>query len=186
MAEKKKTEKTKVLERKYVIPLRKEFEKVPYYKRAGKSMKAIRNFLKKHMKVEEVKIGKHITEFVHKHGRSNVPPKIEVLVAKFEEKDKKAFAMAELAGFPLEEEKPEEKKKKAAPKEEEKKEKEAEKDHSVEEEKEEKRKILEKGMEHEKLRGQSFMAKESKAEIGQIREEGVIKRTGKSDKGYSK
>ena len=48
----------KTLERTYNVPLRKEFLKVPKYKRAKKAVKALKQFLAKHMKSDNVKIGK--------------------------------------------------------------------------------------------------------------------------------
>ena len=44
-------------ERTYTIPLRKAILKVPRYKRAKRAMSEIRIFLKRHLKVETVKIG---------------------------------------------------------------------------------------------------------------------------------
>ena len=39
-----------ILEREYTIPLRKEWRKVPEYKRANKAAKAIKEFMVRHMK----------------------------------------------------------------------------------------------------------------------------------------
>jgi len=50
-ADDKKTEKKVILEREYIVPLRKEFRKVPEYKRANKATKALKEFIAKHMKV---------------------------------------------------------------------------------------------------------------------------------------
>ena len=52
-----KKEAAKVLERTYIVPLRKEYMKVPRWKKSKKAVTALRQFLVKHMKSEEVKIG---------------------------------------------------------------------------------------------------------------------------------
>ena len=71
-------EKKTPTERKYIIPLRKEFNKVPSYQKSSKATKAIRNFIAKHMKVNEVKIANSVNLEIWKHGRKNPPSKIEV------------------------------------------------------------------------------------------------------------
>ena len=53
----------------YNIPLRKEFRKGPKYKRANKAIRAIRSFLKKHVK-QDVKIGKYLNHKILEHGRT--------------------------------------------------------------------------------------------------------------------
>ena len=70
------------VERKYIIPLRKEFNKVPNYRKTQKAIKAIRNFIIKHMKVNEVKISKELNLEIWKHGRQNPPAKIEIKTIK--------------------------------------------------------------------------------------------------------
>ncbi len=85
-----------MLERKYIIPLRKKFLRVQKYRRGYKSMKIIKEFLMKHMKVADVKLGKELNELVLKHGRENPPGKVEVKVVKFEEKSKDSYVKANL------------------------------------------------------------------------------------------
>ena len=63
----------------YNIPLRKEVQKVPRYKRANKAIRAIKEFLKKHIK-EDVKLGRYLNMKVLEHGRKNVPHHVEVRV----------------------------------------------------------------------------------------------------------
>ncbi|MDD2445137.1 MAG: 50S ribosomal protein L31e, partial [Candidatus Nanoarchaeia archaeon] len=46
------------LERVYIVPLRKGFLKVPQYKRAKKAVKTLKEFLAKHMKVENRDLNK--------------------------------------------------------------------------------------------------------------------------------
>ena len=73
-----------VLERLYVIPLRKEWLKVPKYKRAKKGVKAVKEFLSKHMKAEmnDVKLSRWVNEKVWGHGVKSPPGKIKVKAVK--------------------------------------------------------------------------------------------------------
>ena len=81
-------------ERVYNVPLRKEFSKVPKYKRAKKAIYSLIEFIKKHMKAEEVRLGKHVNEYIWSKGMKNPPHhvKIHVLV------DENGIARAELVG----------------------------------------------------------------------------------------
>ena len=89
-----KKEAAKVLERTYTIPLRKEFMKVPRWKKSKKAVTALRQFLVKHMKSEDVKIGKEVNEYVWNHGIKNPPHHVKVTVTK----DDKGVVKAELFG----------------------------------------------------------------------------------------
>ena len=147
----KKEEKSKVvLEREYIIPLRKEFQKAPKYKRAKKTIKALKEFLAKHMKSDNIKIGKYLNLKVWEHGIKNPPHKVKVKAEKFDD----GLVKAELVGAPVEKPKEEKKKpvkkeekKEVTPKEEEKKQpekKENKEEDKKEEEKEEEKKEIEK------------------------------------------
>lgn len=70
------------LERTYNIPLRKEWLKVPFYKRAKKATTAVREFLQKHMKTEEINISQGINKEIWKHGIKNPPHHVKVNVVK--------------------------------------------------------------------------------------------------------
>ena len=77
-------------EREYVIPLRCEWKKVPRYKRAKKAIKAIREFLVRHMKIRDrdltkSRIDKYLNEEVWFRGIKKPPAKIKVKAIK--EKD---------------------------------------------------------------------------------------------------
>ena len=87
-----------VLERAYNVPLRREFLKAPRYKRAKKAVNTLRRFLEKHMKSEEVLIGKRLNEKIWERGIKNPPHHINITVVK--EDDGKVYA--ELAGFKYE------------------------------------------------------------------------------------
>lgn len=98
------------LERKYIITMRKDMKKVPYYLRARKAVKVVRKFLQKHMKCEDVRLEKHLNLLLWSRGNRNPPHRVEVIATKFEEKDR-TFVRAEIVGAPKEEVKAEPKKK---------------------------------------------------------------------------
>ena len=66
----------------HIIPLRKEWLKVPRWKRSRKSIRAVREYLIKHMKSEDVKLGKYLNEFIWEKGMKKPPGKIKVRVSK--------------------------------------------------------------------------------------------------------
>jgi len=70
------------IERVYNVPLRKEWLKVPKYKRAKKAVAALREFLQKHMKSENVKLGPELNKIVWVHGIKNPPHHVKVTVIK--------------------------------------------------------------------------------------------------------
>ncbi len=147
-------------ERIYTIPLRKEWLKAPKYKRAKKAMKAIKEFVAKHMKVRDrdlkkVKIDRWINEAVWLRGIKKPPQKITVKAIKDSEGNIKVEFQALPPKFKKEEErlnkkiekirkKEEEKKKRKKKKEEKKPEKKTEEEKKKEEEKKEKEKALHK------------------------------------------
>jgi large subunit ribosomal protein L31e len=94
MAEKKSIEPKIILEREYVVPLRKEWLKVPLYKRSKKAVTGLREFLAKHMKSEDVKIGGHLNDFIWKHGIKNPPHKVSLKAVKYDD----GVVKAELEG----------------------------------------------------------------------------------------
>lgn len=102
MAEKK-VESKDVLERTYNVPLRREWLKKAKYKRAKKAITALKEFLLKHMKGSEVKVGKRANEKVWKHGIKNPPHHLKVTVTK----DDKGIIKAELFGHKYAEKKKE-------------------------------------------------------------------------------
>ena len=81
-------------ERTYTIPLRKEFQKAPIYKRTKKAVAALRQFLQKHMKSEDVKLGRKLNEALWQRGITNPPHKVKVTATKNE----KGEVHAELFG----------------------------------------------------------------------------------------
>lgn len=98
-------------EKVYTINLRKATLKTPRWEKSKKSIKIIRNFLKRHMKGDEVRIGQSITEKVWEGGSQQIPPKIRIKAVETEE-DEKKIIKAELLGVIFPEELKEEKKEK--------------------------------------------------------------------------
>jgi large subunit ribosomal protein L31e len=87
MAEKKKTESNEKIEREYVIPLRSKVRTVPRYKKTPKTVKSIKEFLVRHMKIRDrdlnkIKIDKHLNEMLWFRGIKNPPHKIKVKAIK--------------------------------------------------------------------------------------------------------
>lgn len=85
------------IERTYTIPLRREYMKVANYRRTEKASRALRAFIVKHMKSDDVKIGKYLNEFVWMHGMKNPPHHVKVNVVKIPE----GVVYVELFGKPL-------------------------------------------------------------------------------------
>lgn len=81
-------------ERTYTIPLRKEVQKSPIYKRAKKAISTVKIFLSKHMKSDDIKIGQIINRELWKRGIKNPPGKIKVTAVKTD----KGVVQAELFG----------------------------------------------------------------------------------------
>lgn len=84
------TEKT--LERTYNVPLRKEYMKAPRWNRTKKAVTALRQFLAKHMKSENVLLSKGLNEEIWKHGIQNPPHHIKIKAVK----DDKGVVKADL------------------------------------------------------------------------------------------
>ncbi len=99
-------------EKTYNIPLRKEFQKAPKYKRAKKAITALKDFLKRHLKSDDIKIGKHLNEKIWKDGIKNPPHHVKVTAKKDEN-----VIHAELTGYSFEDEKDSKKEKKVIKKE---------------------------------------------------------------------
>ena len=155
----------------YNVPLRREWLKVPRYRRTKKAVRALREFISKHTKVEDVRIGKYLNLRLWEHGRKNPPHKITVKVTK--EKD---FVRVELPDAP--EEKVEEPRKKKGLF--------GKKEDVKEETKEEKEKkaVMEKGkglVEGKSKHGVAKLKEERPQIEEKIREEQIVGRTQKKD-----
>jgi large subunit ribosomal protein L31e len=154
---KKEKEPQVVLEREYIVPLRKEWLKVPEYKRANKAVKAIKQFMIRHMKIydrdlNKVKIDKILNNEIRFRGMRKPPTKIKVKARKYDD----GIVRVELSEIPqiiqyqlkrerkeAEESKKIKEKKKAEKKEEKKEE---EKPEEIEEKEEKKESTVEAGL----------------------------------------
>ncbi len=82
------------LERTYIVPLRKEFMKVPAHKRAKRAVRALRAFLVRHMKSENVKLGNLVNMQIWARSMKNPPRFVKVTAIK----DEDGAVTAELFG----------------------------------------------------------------------------------------
>ncbi|PIN69139.1 hypothetical protein COV93_06740 [Candidatus Woesearchaeota archaeon CG11_big_fil_rev_8_21_14_0_20_43_8] len=95
------------LERTYNVPLRKEFLKEKNYKRTEKAVRALKEFMAKHMKSDDVKIGPQLNKKLWDKGIKNPPHHVHVTAVK----DDEGVVRVELFGAPaFEAKKPTEKK----------------------------------------------------------------------------
>ncbi|MEM4719547.1 MAG: 50S ribosomal protein L31e [Candidatus Pacearchaeota archaeon] len=88
------------IEREYIINLRKKVIKVPRYRRAKKAIRALKEFLARHMKVEKrdikkVKIDKYLNEEIWHKGIRKPIMKLKIRAKKI-----KGIVYAELAEMP--------------------------------------------------------------------------------------
>lgn len=86
MADTKTTQKPD-LEREYIIPLRRSWLRVPQYERTSKSIKVIKKFIAKHMKipdrdVRKVRLDVYFNNEIWFRGRATPPVKIKVKAKK--------------------------------------------------------------------------------------------------------
>ena len=135
----------------FTIPLREAFDK-PRTKRAKIATNIVRNFLIKHMKSENIKLGKSINEEIWKRGIQKPPRKVRIHAVKEED-----VVYSELLGVEIKTPSKEEVKKK----EEKKKEK---KEKIKEERKERRKKTIQEEMEEEVKGKPKEMPTETKEE----------------------
>ncbi len=150
MAKAKTDEPKQLLEREYIVPLRRAWLKVPKYKRTNKAVKALKEFIAKHMKVydrdlRKIKIDIILNNELRFRGMKKPPAKIKVKAIKFDN----GIVRVELVEIPehikfarLREKKPEVKKSKEEEKPKEEKKEVGEKDEKEESEEEEKKESL--------------------------------------------
>ena len=93
MAEKSKDKKTKepkmILEREYIVPLRRGWLKVGMHKRANRAIKELKKFIARHMKLydrdlRKVKIEQELNNEIRFRGMRKPPAKIKVLAKKYD------------------------------------------------------------------------------------------------------
>ncbi len=101
MADKKQAEPKMILEREYIIPLRKEWRKVPEYKRANKAVKAVKEFLVRHMKIYDrdlrrIKVDILLNNELRFRGMRKPPARIKIKAKKYDDES----VRVELAELP--------------------------------------------------------------------------------------
>ena len=84
------------MERTYTVPLRKDIISAPRYKRAKRAVRAMRTYLKRHLKTDEVRIGRFLNEHLWSRGIKNPPTKVKINA---DVRD--GIGRAELPGKPL-------------------------------------------------------------------------------------
>jgi large subunit ribosomal protein L31e len=175
------------MERKYIIPLRQGWLKVPGYRRTGRAVRDVKTFLAKHMKVEDVRIGRNLNMALWTDGNRNPPHKIEVYVKRFDTKEG-SYVRAEVPGKKFEEEdKKVDTKKKSKLQEKlegmtgQKDTKVSEKMGKKNEEEKVKEEVLKKGVEEKKEKVLKETKEESKEVEEKKREENLVKRADKKE-----
>ncbi|OYT52469.1 50S ribosomal protein L31e [Candidatus Bathyarchaeota archaeon ex4484_135] len=81
-------------ERVYVVPLGKT-RVTSRKKRAPRAIRLIREFAKRHMKAEEVKISPELNEYIWSRGIEKTPRKVKVRMMKYEDGTVKVFLAEE-------------------------------------------------------------------------------------------
>jgi len=75
------------VEREYIIPLRKQYQKTPRYKKTPKAIRTVKEFLVQHMQVRDrdlrkIKLDKKLNEMIWIRGIKNPPHKVKVRAVK--------------------------------------------------------------------------------------------------------
>lgn len=70
------------LKREYIIPLRRKTKLAPNWRRSKKAMSVLIEFVKKHMKTDEVVICNELNEKIWENGIKNPPGKVSVVALK--------------------------------------------------------------------------------------------------------
>jgi large subunit ribosomal protein L31e len=65
------------MERVYVIPLR-DVKNVKRTKRSPRAIRYVKEFIKKHMKADDIKLDSSVNEKIWERGIQKIPPKIKV------------------------------------------------------------------------------------------------------------
>ncbi len=70
------------LKREYVVPLRKKIKTAPRWRRSKKAMSVLKDFIKKHMKTDNVVLCSELNEYIWANGAKNPPGKVSVIALK--------------------------------------------------------------------------------------------------------
>lgn len=77
-------------ERIYIIPLR-EVKNVTFGKRTQRAVKIVQEFLKRHMKSDDIKLDQALNRKLWERGANKVPPRIRVRAVKKDDGSVEAF-----------------------------------------------------------------------------------------------
>ena len=72
------------LKREYVIPLRRKTKTAPKWRRSKKAVVVLKDFIRKHMKTEDVIVCSELNSFIWERGIKNPPGKVSVVALKTE------------------------------------------------------------------------------------------------------
>ena len=91
-----------ILEREYIVPLRKGWLKVPKYKRANKAVKTLKEFIARHMKVydrdlRKVKVDELVNNEIRFRGMYKPLAKIKIKAKKYDD----GIVRVELVNLPV-------------------------------------------------------------------------------------
>jgi len=70
------------LKREYVVPLRRKTSTAPKWRRTKKAMSVLKDFIKKHMKTDNVIICSELNEAIWSRGIKNPPGKVSIVALK--------------------------------------------------------------------------------------------------------
>lgn len=70
------------LKREYIVPLRRKIKTAPIWRRSKKAVSVLKDFMRQHMKAENVVICAELNEYIWKNGSKNPPGKVEVVALK--------------------------------------------------------------------------------------------------------
>jgi len=168
----KKTEPQIILEREYIVPLRKKWLKVQEYKRASKAVKALKEFIARHMKVydrdlRKIKIDIDLNNEIRFRGMKKPLVKVKVRAKKFDNDIVKVelVEIPDKIKYKLEREKKKSEKKPKEKKKPEKEEKEKKEESIETKEKEESSKEETLKLSKQKAKEQKHVSKEKKVKI---------------------
>ena len=92
------------LKREYVVPLRRKCLTAPKWRRSKKAIAVLKDFMRKHMKCENVIVCAELNEYIWRRGAKNPPGKVEVVALKTQvNQDQKV--LVNLKGFGIDEQK---------------------------------------------------------------------------------
>ncbi|KAI6658504.1 Ribosomal protein L31 [Oopsacas minuta] len=84
---KRRATKKEVVTREFTVHLHKYIHGIGFKRRAPRAIKAIREFAKKHMKTDDIRIDTDLNKFIWSHGIRNVPYRVRVRLSRRRNED---------------------------------------------------------------------------------------------------